>query len=306
MDTEPMSKSTVLIVDDSPENITVLGALLRLECIVRVATSGEKALQIVNSDRPPDLILLDVIMPGMDGYEVCNKIKSNPATKNIPIIFITAKSGEDDEVKGFELGAVDYITKPFSPVVIKARVRTHLELKRYRDLLMNTSYFDGLTGIPNRRRFDEYFSSMWSFSVRESLPLSLIMIDIDNFKMYNDYYGHLEGDICLVKIAQALSGILKRKSDLFARYGGEEFVCLLPDTDHEGALKIARDFQEMVWSLQIRHAESAIKKYVTISQGVATIVPDTETSQKSLIVNADEVLFKAKNSGRNEICDVTL
>ena len=306
MDTKPSSKSTVLIVDDSPENITVLGALLRQECTVRVATSGEKALQIVNSDHPPDLILLDVIMPGMDGYEVCNKIKSNPATKNIPIIFITAKSGEDDEVKGFELGAVDYITKPFSPVVIKARVRTHLELKRYRDLLMNTSYFDGLTGIPNRRRFDEYFSSMWSFSVRESLPLSLIMIDIDNFKMYNDYYGHLEGDICLVKIAQALSGILKRKSDLFARYGGEEFVCLLPDTDHDGALKIARDFQETVLSLQIRHAESAIKKYVTISQGVATVVPDTETSQKSLIVNADEVLFKAKNSGRNEICDVTL
>ena len=306
MDTKPSSKSTVLIVDDSPENITVLGALLRQECTVRVATSGEKALQIVNSDHPPDLILLDVIMPGMDGYEVCNMIKANPATKNIPIIFITAKSGEDDEVKGFELGAVDYITKPFSPVVIKARVRTHLELKRYRDLLMNTSYFDGLTGIPNRRRFDEYFSSMWSFSVRESLPLSLIMIDIDNFKMYNDYYGHLEGDICLVKIAQALSGILKRKSDLFARYGGEEFVCLLPDTDHDGALKIARDFQETVLSLQIRHAESAIKRYVTISQGVASIVPDTEISQKSLIVNADEVLFKAKNSGRNEICDVTL
>ncbi len=306
MDTKPSSKSTVLIVDDSPENITVLGALLRQECTVRVATSGEKALQIVNSDHPPDLILLDVIMPGMDGYEVCNMIKANPATKNIPIIFITAKSGEDDEVKGFELGAVDYITKPFSPVVIKARVRTHLELKRYRDLLMNTSYFDGLTGIPNRRRFDEYFSSMWSFSVRESLPLSLIMIDIDNFKMYNDYYGHLEGDICLVKIAQALSGILKRKSDLFARYGGEEFVCLLPDTDHDGALKIARDFQETVLSLQIRHAESAIKRYVTISQGVASIVPDTEISQKSLIVNADEVLFKAKNSGRNEICDVIL
>ena len=306
MDAKPSSKSTVLIVDDSPENITVLGALLRQECTVRVATSGEKALQIVNSDHPPDLILLDVIMPGMDGYEVCNMIKANPATKNIPIIFITAKSGEDDEVKGFELGAVDYITKPFSPVVIKARVRTHLELKRYRDLLMNTSYFDGLTGIPNRRRFDEYFSSMWSFSVRESLPLSLIMIDIDNFKMYNDYYGHLEGDICLVKIAQALSGILKRKSDLFARYGGEEFVCLLPDTDHDGALKIARDFQETVLSLQIRHAESAIKRYVTISQGVASIVPDTEISQKSLIVNADEVLFKAKNSGRNEICDVIL
>ena len=223
-------KQTILIVDDSPENITVLGALLRADYGIRVATNGDKALKIVDSDNPPDLILLDVMMPGMDGYEVCRTLKDNPLTRNIPIIFITAKCSEDDEVKGFERGAVDYVTKPFSPVIIKARVRTHLELKKYRDLLENTSYCDGLTAIANRRRFDEYYATMWSVSVRESLPLSLIMIDIDNFKRFNDGYGHQEGDACLIRIAQKLAASVRRKTDLVARYGGEEFVCVLPGT----------------------------------------------------------------------------
>lgn len=304
MDTEPAIKNTVLIVDDAPENITVLGALLRTDYTVRIATNGEKALQIVHSDNPPDLILLDVVMPGMDGYEVCQVMKANPLTQNIPVIFITAKTSEADEVKGFELGAVDYITKPFSPVVIKARVRTHIELKRYRDLLMNTSYLDGLTGVPNRRRFDEYYSAMWNISIRQSFPLSLIMIDLDNFKQYNDNYGHLEGDACLIKIAQTLSLSLKRKSDLFARYGGEEFVCLLPDTDHDGAMKLAEEFRTSVLSLQVPHAYSAVEQYVTISQGVATITPMQDTSIKTLIMYADEELFRAKNSGRNKVCSI--
>ncbi len=299
---EPPKNESVLIVDDAPENIAVLGELLRAEYTVRVATNGERALKIINSDYPPDLILLDVVMPGMDGYEVCRRVKSHPLTKEIPVIFITAKTGVADEVKGFEMGAVDYITKPFEPIIIKARIRTHLEVKRYRDLLVNNSYKDGLTGIPNRRRFDEYYSSMWTTAVNESFPLSVIMVDLDKFKLFNDYYGHLEGDECLTKVAQSLVLQLERQGDLFARYGGEEFVCLLPNANHEFAMRMAEKFRRHVLSLQIPHANSIEEKYITVSQGVDTMIPTTEMLPKELILRADQELFRAKNNGRNQIC----
>lgn len=298
---EETAKQTVLIVDDSPENITVLGSLLRSEYKVRVATSGEKALRIVASDTPPDLILLDVMMPEMDGYEVCRRMKSDRRTENIPIIFLTAKSDEADEVKGFTIGAVDYVAKPFSPVVIQARVRTHMELKRYRDFLEDTSYCDGLTAIANRRRFDEFLGSTWCMSVRESLPLSLIMIDIDNFKQFNDHYGHQEGDICLIRIAETLSASLRRKTDLVARYGGEEFVCVLPNTGAEGVAVTAENIRSDILSLRIPHAH-ATTGYVTVSQGVATIRPVCEVSSDTLLMAADAALYEAKDTGKNRIC----
>ena len=294
-------KQTILIVDDSPENITVLGALLRMDYSVRVATNGEKALKIVESDNLPDLILLDVMMPGMDGYEVCRRLKSDLRTRNIPVIFITAKTSEEDEVRGFAMGAVDYVTKPFSPVVIKARVRTHMELKRYRDFLVDTSYCDGLTTISNRRRFDEYFATLWNLAMRESLPLSLIMIDIDHFKQFNDHYGHQKGDTSLIQIAQALSTTLNRKTDMVARYGGEEFVCVLPDTEIDGAVNVAEKFRTGILSLRIPHAFSTADSWVTISLGVACLVPMIDLSPKELIMAADEALYKAKASGRNRI-----
>lgn len=294
-------KQNILIVDDSPENISVLGELLRLDYTVRVATNGEKALKIVESDNPPDLILLDVMMPGMDGYEVCRRLKANSRTQNIPVIFITAMCSEEDEVKGFEMGAVDYVTKPFNPVTIRVRVRTHVELKRYRDFLINTSYCDGLTAIPNRRRFDEYYAAMWSLSTRRSLPISVILIDIDDFKLYNDNYGHQEGDACLIRIAQKLSTSLKRKTDLLARYGGEEFICVLPGNDIESAVIVAEDIRSNILSLQIPHAFSSTGSFVTVSQGVATVFSTKELSPKVLIMAADESLYKAKRSGRNKI-----
>lgn len=295
-------KPTILIVEDSPENITVLGALLRLDYTVRVATNGEKALKIVESDNPPDLILLDVMMPGMDGYEVCRRLKANSHTQNIPVIFITAKCSEEDEVKGFEMGAVDYVTKPFNPVTIRVRVRTHVELKRCRDFLINTSYYDGLTAIANRRRFDEYYAAIWSLSTRGSLPpLSLILIDIDNFKLFNDNYGHQEGDACLIRIAQRISTSIKRKTDLFARYGGEEFICVLPGTNIESAVMIAEEIRANILSLQIPHANSSTGSYLTVSQGVATVFPTMELSPKVLIMAADESLYTAKRNGRNKI-----
>lgn len=296
---------TILIVEDSTENITILGELLRMDYKIRVATNGMKALLIADSDNPPDLILLDVMMPEMDGYEVCKRLKENPRTHNIPVIFITAKSGDEDQVIGFEKGAVDYITKPFSPVVIKARVRTHMELKKYRDILEDLSYRDGLTGIANRRRFDEYYDTVWNLSLRISSPLSLIMIDIDHFKLFNDHYGHQAGDDCLIQVAGTLAALVRRKNDMVARYGGEEFVCILPNTDIDDANSIAEKFRTGILSLAIPHS-SSMTGYVTISQGVASVVPSRDLVAKALIAAADEALYQAKNSGRNNACTVLL
>lgn len=292
-------KPTVLIVDDAPENITILGELLRSDFTVKVATNGEKALAIAASDTDIDLILLDVVMPGLDGYEVCRRLKADPSSQSIPIMFITAKSSELDEVKGFELGAVDYITKPFSPIVVRARVRTHAELKQYRDFLKNTSYLDGLTAIANRRHFDEYLEAVWNLAVREAAALSLILMDIDYFKRYNDNYGHQAGDSCLVRIARQLAATLKRKVDLVARFGGEEFVFVLPNTDTVGAAKFAEELRSNVESLHIPHEFSSAAGYVTISLGAATIVPTPELQRDVLLRAADQALYESKKNGRN-------
>ncbi len=294
-------QQTILIVDDSKLNINFLANHLRTDFKIRVATGGEKALEIAFSENPPDLILLDVVMPDIDGYEVCKKLNNSIETKNIPIIFITGKTSGEDEIYGFSIGAVDYIAKPFNPVVVKARVNTHLELKRYRDYLEDVSYFDGLTGIPNRRKFDEQFELMWNLSKRESVPISIIMMDIDFFKAFNDGYGHQAGDECLRRIAQALSKVVVRKTDLIARYGGEEFVCVLLNTTIEGAAQFAEKLRESIISLHIPHEGSQVDIQVTISLGVATDIPNKDSLSKRLIQAADDALYKSKKNGRNKV-----
>lgn len=294
------ARSTVLVVDDQPANIRVLGEALKHNYQIKMATSGEKAIQIAASEEPPDLILLDIIMPGINGYEVCRQLKSNYRTERIPIIFITAKDQEEDETKGLDLGAVDYITKPFSLPIVKARVKTHLELKRHRDILEDLSTLDGLTGIPNRRKLDAYLETEWKRAVRESYPLSLIMIDIDHFKLFNDNYGHGQGDECLKKVARELSNTAKRPADFVARYGGEEFVSVLPNT----AIKQAGEFAELlrcnIEKLHIPHEFSPSGNRVTISLGSATIIPTVNKSYDFLINSADKALYTAKSNGRNQ------
>lgn len=296
---EANTRSTILIVDDIPSNIRVLGESLKADYKIRLATDGEKALKIAKSSSPPDLILLDVVMPNMDGYEVCRRLKENVTTKNIPIIFITSMDEEDDETKGLAFGAVDYIIKPFSLAIVKARVKTHLELKRHRDILEALSTLDGLTGIPNRRRFDEILKIEWMRARRESTSMSLIMVDIDHFKLYNDNYGHIEGDDCLKKVAQCLSCAVSRPADFVARYGGEEFGIILPMTDAEGAENVANILLQHVVKLQIPHACSPVTGRITISLGVATLIPDREMSQVVLVEKADKCLYAAKEAGRN-------
>ena len=294
-------RQTILIVDDAKENINVLAELLRPDFKIRAATNGEKALEIAFSDDPPDLILLDIMMPGIDGYEVCKRLKESTQTKNISIIFVSGKVSEEDIIYGFNLGAVDYITKPFSSVIVKARVGMHAELKRYRDYLEDISYLDGLTGISNRRKFDEYLHSTWNMAIRVTMPVSMILLDIDLFKQYNDNYGHQEGDTCLIQIAQTLSRNIVRKTDLLARYGGEEFVCILPNTNIDSAFIIAENLRLSVVSLQIPHDCSPTDKIVTISAGVASNFPSKNTSFTSLIKSADDALYRSKATGRNKV-----
>lgn len=297
----PPNKQTILIVDDAPANIKVLGEALKFDYHIIVATNGEKALQIAASSKPPDLILMDIIMPGMDGYEACKKLKQEEQTRNIPVVFITAKDQEEDETHGLELGAVDYITKPFSLPIVKARVKTHLELKRHRDNLEHLSACDGLTGIPNRRRFEEMFDQEWKRSIRQSRALSLVMMDIDYFKLFNDHYGHLLGDDCLKLVAETLLVTIRRPGDFVARYGGEEFVCILPETDKEGAFTVAELFRKSIDHLKMKHEKSHISDHVTISLGVATTIPKAEKAMKFLIEEADKALYQAKEAGRNRV-----
>lgn len=295
------SKGKVLIVDDIPTNIKILGEALRTDYEISVAISGEKALEISMSDNQPDLILLDIVMPHMDGYEVCRRLKENAQTMNIPIIFITAKDDVSDETKGLELGAVDYITKPFNLPIIRARLRTHLSLKRKTDMLESLVSLDGLTDMPNRRRFDEFLEQEWKRSKRSLVPISLIMADVDFFKNYNDSLGHTAGDECLKKVSSLLLSSIHRPSDLAARYGGEEFAVILPETDLSSAVAVAERIRIDLKEKKIPHADSAVSDFVTFSIGVASAIPEENESPISLIDLADKALYDAKHNGRDRV-----
>lgn len=285
----------------------MLGEVLREEYRISFATDGRTALDLAFSARDGfDLILLDIMMPEMDGYEVCLALKENRKTRNIPVIFITARADEADETKGLRLGAVDYIIKPFSQAIVKARVKTHLELKRHRDFLEHLSSLDGLTGIPNRRRFDEVIQAEWRNAIREKSCLSLIMIDIDYFGAYNNAYDHVAGDDCLKKVAKTLVGSVKRPTDFVARYGGEEFAAVLPKTEIEGAFHIAEQMRKNIEELNISHSASLADIRVTISLGAAVVYPNTSITLEYLIKASDGALFNAKRSGRNQVKFISL
>jgi len=296
------NKQIILIVDDVPTNLKILGTALKDHYHVKLTTTGKEALLIAGSKNPPDIILLDIMMPEMDGYEVCRRLKEAPETREIPVIFITAMDDEKDEERGLTLGAIDYITKPFSIPIVKARVKNHLELKRYRDMLKENSMIDGLTQIANRRRFDEALLIEWNRQKRHDEPLSMLMVDIDFFKNYNDTYGHLQGDECLKQVAQTIKNELKRPTDLVARWGGEEFACILPETDHAGAIRTGEIMRKAIMDVALPHADSRVNTIVTVSIGVATVNPLENTDSQMLLKKADDALYKAKQNGRNQVC----
>ena len=294
------AKAKILVVDDLTSNIEMLDQVLGEEYEILVALNGPEALRTALADTP-DLILLDVVMPGMTGLEVCVYLKKDPRTADIPIIFITSLNQEMDEELGLSLGAIDFISKPFSPPVVRARVKNHIKLKRQGDMLRGFSFLDGLTGVANRRRFDLFLDQEWRRGIRSGTPLSLIMMDIDYFKAYNDAAGHLAGDHCLRKLGQGLADIVQRPGDLVARYGGEEFIYILSETKASGAQKVALRIQAMVAELALPHPGSAVSPLVTLSMGLATAVPAGENEADSIIHAADQALYTAKAGGRNRI-----
>lgn len=296
------TKYAVLIVDDVQYNIKMLAHALKDEYRIKVATDGERAIEIASStEDPPDLILLDVIMPKMDGYEVCKVLKNDESTKKIPIIFVTARDETADEEYGLNLGAVDYVTKPFHKAILKARVRNHVDLKVKTDLLEELATVDGLTRIPNRRSFDTVLNKEKKRAAREKTPLTVVLMDIDNFKGYNDHYGHGKGDVCLESVAGAIAESAARSSDFVARYGGEEFAAIFPNTDAEGGLGKAEEIRQRVEDLGIAHEYSETAEHVTISVGVCTCTPDDQDKAEELVKKADEALYRSKEEGRNRV-----
>lgn len=294
-------RSTILIIDDVPANLDVLVAHLQEEEMdLNVALSGEDGLRLAREIRP-DLILLDIMMPGIDGFETCKRLKAHRDTADIPIVFLTAKEHERDIEHGLVLGAVDYIIKPFSMPILKARLRNHLALQHKSQLLVKMACTDELTRTANRRHLDNVLEREWSRAQRNSLPMSLVMIDVDHFKLYNDRYGHPEGDRCLKQIARTLSVILMRPGDLLARYGGEEFAALLPETDAAGAKDIAERMRTAIEQLSIPHANSPSSKWVNISLGLSTLTSLPGMSKDDLLSQADQALYRSKTRGRNRL-----
>ena len=216
----------ILIIDDTELNIKLLTEMLKHDYDVKGAASGPAGFELIASYGAPDLVLLDVMMSGMDGHEICCRLKADPAMKHVPIMFVTANNDPVDEAYGLRLGAMDYITKPFHTAILRARVQNLIDLKFKTDLLESLAMLDGLTNIPNRRRFDEALTTEWARAQRIGSRIGLVMVDVDYFKSYNDFYGHGAGDVCLKKVAISLAESADRPADLVARYGGEEFVIL--------------------------------------------------------------------------------
>ena len=292
---------TLLIVDDDKHNRLLLTELFEGEYKIIQAKNGLQALERARA-HAPDLILLDVLMPEMDGMAVIRALKRDDATRHIPVIFITALDSAADEELGLDLGAVDYIAKPFHPPIARVRVRNHLQIVHQRRLLEQIAALDGLTGIPNRRRFDEALAQEWSRCQRSGLPLSLIVADVDQFKQYNDTLGHAAGDRVLQDVAAALRQAARRPGDLAARYGGEEFVLLLPETDAPQAQQLADGLLQRMAARKLPHPAASAAPCVTLSLGGITTIPASNEVAPDFFERADAALYQAKAQGRNRWC----
>jgi diguanylate cyclase (GGDEF)-like protein len=303
----------VLIVDDSPTIRAALRSLVeKMGHSVIEAEDGSKGLKIYGHDRP-DLVLIDVVMPVMDGYEAARQMRQSRPDEWVPIIFLSSKEADQDLDRAIEAGGDDYLVKPVSFVVLNAKIRalqriesiriklleTSRELAAANRELENLSRQDGLTGIANRRYFDSYLVTEVKRASRERQPLSLILADVDHFKAYNDFYGHQAGDDCLRQVASALRSVGRRPADLAARYGGEEFAIVLPATAMEGAVDVAKSLTRAIEGMSIPHARSSVGPSISLSQGIASLIPVQDTKPENVIELADQALYQAKQQGRN-------
>jgi len=316
---EYAGNGAVLVVDDDPGTIRLLAVVLRPIAGVFAVTTAEEALSFIQTT-PPDLILLDAGLPGMDGYQLCRELQNDPVAEEIPVIFLTADTSSGAETCAFAAGAADFIAKPVNPPVLEARVNLHLELKSRGDKLKALSRIDGLTGVDNRRVFDEVMAQEWRRAMRRGAAMSLLLIDIDHFKQYNDSYGHLAGDACLRTVAAGIQASVQRAGDVVARYGGEEFAVILPNSDASQAWALAERICADMDRRALPHVASDVAPHITVSIGAGTVTfgcpdgrPDTETCPdcqsfsecKSrfdrLIVLADKALYEAKYRGRAQV-----
>lgn len=293
-------QSRILIIDDSVTSIRLLSAIVKDLGRIWFATSGEAGIALAR-EHQPQLIFLDVEMPVMNGYEVCKLLKENADTRDASIIFITGQSSIESEIQALEAGAVDFITKPLNQPVVRARACTQLKVQRQAAALLSLANRDGLTGLFNRRYFNEMIELEFLRHKRQGLSLGLAFIDIDHFKAFNDGYGHLEGDTCLSMVAQTIELGTKRPGEIVARYGGEEFVAILPHTTLEDARKYGAWLCEKIYALKLPHQFSSCGNVVTISVGVAALVPSEKCTIRQLIDAADQALYRAKAAGRNRV-----
>ena len=291
----PNDDALILLVDDEPANIQLVAGYINDLYQIKVATSGEQCLKLMAGEVLPDLILLDVDMPVMNGYQVCEKLKNNPRTASIPIMFVTAMQTEEDEEKALELGAVDYLTKPVRPAILLARIKTHVKLKKQRDALVNMAMRDQLTNLFNRHYLLETANHRVARAMRQDISISVLILDIDHFKQINDTKGHAEGDAVLRALAQLLLQEC-RLEDIIARFGGEEFVIFFDDCNQKTATNIAERIRQRIEDL---HPNDT---YVTASIGVAELKKGKEGFSE-LVKRADDAMYEAKNSGRNKVVE---
>lgn len=289
----------ILIIDDSVVQARYLENILEDDYEITLAHTADSGLSYAKTGEY-SLLLLDVVMPEMDGFMLLKKLQEELVTKHIPVILITGLSDAQHEEQGLILGAVDYIVKPFNPMIVKARVNTHIKLYRYRTQIERQTMVDELTQIANRRQYDRYIIRQWQQAVRLKIPFSVCIFDIDSFKMYNDTYGHPAGDRVIAAVAQTAASLLRRSTDFLARYGGEEFVAIVMGSGAQETFAHFKKIRQAVEDLHIEH-KSPVSPWVTISMGGITVFPKTNDKYDTYLKFADAMLYDAKRLGRNQV-----
>lgn len=295
LSTEDITKANILLVDDDKINTAILARSLAMFKNTSQVHSGLDAIEFCKKT-PPDLVILDVLMPVMDGYATCKMLKSLPHMENCPIIFSTSLGNTSDEIACWEAGGSDFVSKPVSPQTLLKRIWSHLTLKLKYDEQQELAYFDSLTGLGNKRHYTNFYSEQLALASRTKKDLSIVMLDVDYFKKYNDAYGHQQGDQCLINISNTIKSQLHRPTDVGMRYGGEEFAIILPDTDIKGARFVANNIIAEIMNLRLPHKDSPYN-VVTISAGVSSL--NTISDNEDLFLMADKQLYEAKKVGRN-------
>jgi len=287
---------TILTVSNNYTGLDILNSILSPYYTIEMISSTSDALIALNASNI-SLIILDCAMQDKEGYEFLTEIKSCEGTMRIPVILIGDSNKPEFEELAFALGAVDYISKPFRASIVKVRVNNQRLIVKQIKAIEELSLMDHLTGLPNRRGFDNRINLEWLRAIRDKTCFSLAIADIDHFKAYNDEYGHTQGDVLLRTLAQKITSMLKRPADFAARWGGEEFVIMLPNTNRKGAAEHAEEIRKSIQEMEVPNLPSA-----TISIGVASVIPSVKSSVYEIFNMADKALYEAKNTGRNKVC----